>query len=214
MTATPDRPPTPAARPPSAPAVKPVVRFPDTSALVTLAIHPPLQQIVTSALSNTRRVLLQAVVTELQGLEQVGGDLGGWAAAALGQLDWLGAPVLVDDPVGTEVALAFQNEVAAGRPLRHPAEHYGEAAIVALASRAQHLRPRLLSDDYDARILAHNHHVEPLSVHKMLTAMIAAKRITAQAAAECAEALHVAGRASDYTAHELQTGKLGRVGKP
>ena len=90
----------------------------------------------------------------------------------------------------------------------------GEAAIVALASRAQHLRPRLLSDDYDARILAHNHQVEPLSVHKLLTSMIAAGHVTPQTAARYADALRQAGRAGDYTADELQTGRLGRVGQP
>ena len=122
-------------------------------------------------------------MTELVGVTQIAGDVGSWAATALTQLDWLGTPVLVDDPVGIALAIAFQNEVAVGRPLRHPAEHYGEAAIVALASRAQHLRPRLLSDDYDAQILAHNHQVEPLSVHKLLTSMIAAGHVTPQTAA-------------------------------
>jgi hypothetical protein len=93
-------------------------------------------------------------------------------------------------------------------------QHYGEAAIIALATRAQKLRPLMLSDDYDARVAANNHGVEPFSVHKLLHLMIRQGKITAAQAAGFADALYSAGRAQDYTAAELSSGHLGRVGQP
>ena len=194
--------------------IKPAVWFPDTSALVTLAIHQPLHDAVVTALSSSRRVLVKAVVAELDGLAQGTPPTAGWAKQALTQLEWLGSPVRVDDPVGTELALQFQEQVAAGRPLKHDLEHYGEAAIVALASRAHRLAPRILSDDYDARVLAKNNNVEPVSVHRLLFSMITAGAISGAQAAHFARALHNAGRAQDYTAEELRTGRLGRAGQP
>lgn len=193
---------------------KPVVWFPDTSALVTLAVHHPLHDAVVTALSNSRRVLLKAVVAELDGLAQGMSNTARWAKRALGQLEWLGEPVRVDDPVGTALAVRFREQVAAGRPLKHDLEHYGEAAIVALASRARTVAPRMLSDDYDARVLAKNNCVEPVSVHRLLFSMIAGGVISDVTAAGFAEALRVAGRAQDYTAEELRTGRLGRAGHP
>jgi hypothetical protein len=45
--------------------------------------------------------------------------------------------------------------------------------------------------------------------------MIAAGALTDTQAAEFAQTLHQAGRASHYTAEELRTGRgLGRVGQP
>lgn len=193
---------------------KPVVWFPDTSALVTLAVHPPLHDAVVATLSHHRRVLVKAVVAELEGLARGASPTAEWAKRALGLLDWLGEPVRVDDPVGTELALRFQEQVAAGRPLKHDLEHYGEAAIVALASRARNLAPRMLSDDHDARVLAKNNSVEPVSVHRLLFSMIAGGAITDVDGADFAAALHEAGRAQDYTVEELRTGRLGRAGRP
>jgi hypothetical protein len=133
----------------------PLVWFPDTSALVTLAVHEPLHGAVVSTLLGHRRVLVKAVVDELESLTSVTGPVAKWAFTALGQLDWLGTPVRLDDPAGTKLAVEIQEELSAGRPLRHPTEHYGESAIIALACRAQVFRPMLFSDDHDARIAAH-----------------------------------------------------------
>lgn len=98
--------------------------------------------------------------------------------------------------------------------MKHALEHFGEAAIISLASRARKLRPLMLSDDYDARIAAKDRNVEPLSVHKLLHLMISQRKITAAQAAGFADALNRAGRAQDYTAEELASGRLGRVGQP
>ena len=193
---------------------KSIVWFVDTSALITLAVYQPLHDVVVSALSGHRRVLVRAVVVELEGLAGGRPPTSKWAVSALKQLNSWGEPVKVDIPGGRELALRFQDQLAAGRPLKHALEHYGEAAIVALASRARMLVPRMLSDDYDARVLAKNNGVEPVSVHRLLSSMIAGGGITDAQAAHFADELHSAGRAADYTAAELRTGRLGRAGRP
>jgi hypothetical protein len=190
------------------------VWFPDTSALVSLAVHLPLQQAVQATVSAHRRVLVTAVVAELEELAKTPTPTAAWAGAALGQLDWLGEPVRLDDPAGTELAAELQEQIAAGRPLKHALEHFGEAAIIPLGSRARTLRPLMLSDDYDARIAAKNRNVEPLSVHKLMHLMISQRKVTTAQAFGFADALNRAGRAQDYTAEELASGRLGRVGQP
>jgi hypothetical protein len=194
--------------------VRELVWFPDTSALVTLAVHPLLQRAVVATLASHRRVLVEAVVAELQGLAGTSDPAAAWARTALRQLDWLSDPLPVDDPVGTKLAVEVQELIAGARPLLHQMQHYGEAAIIALAFRAQKLRPLMLSDDYDARVGAKNYGVEPLSVHKLLHLMIKQGKITPAKAAGFADALCRAGRAQDYTAAELTSGHLGRVGQP
>ena len=191
-----------------------LVWFPDTSALVSLAVHLPLQQAVRATLSPHRRVLVTAVVAELEELAKSSTPTAAWAGAALGQLGWLGEPVRLDDPAGTELAAELQEQIAAGRPLKHALEHFGEAAIISLASRARALRPLMLSDDYDARVAAKNRSVEPFSVHKLMHQMISQRKVTAAQAFGFADALNRAGRAQDYTAVELASGRLGRVGQP
>jgi hypothetical protein len=158
--------------------------------------------------------LLKAVVTELEGLATTSDITATWAGTALGQLSWLGEPVPLDDPAGVELAVKLQEEIAAGRPLKHPMQHWGESAVIALACRAQKLRPLMLCDDYGARVTSKNHNVEPFSVHKLMHLMITQGKITATEAEAFADALHEAGRAQDYTAQELASGRLGRVGQP
>ena len=104
--------------------------FPGTSALVSLAVHLPLQRAVEATLSTHKRVLVAAVVTELEGLAKTSPPLGAWAGTALSQLDWLGQPVRLDDPAGTTLAVELQEQIAAGRPLKYDLEHFGEAAII------------------------------------------------------------------------------------
>src|SRR5450756_2639759 len=91
---------------PSEPAddARPQVWFPDTSALITLAVHQPLQEAIVDALAAKRRVLLAAVVAELEGLTRQSQPSASWAKTALGQLGWLGKPVVVDSPTGTALA--------------------------------------------------------------------------------------------------------------
>ncbi len=61
------------------------VWFPDTSALVTMAVHLPLQQAVEATLTAHRRVLVTAVVAELEELAKSPTPTAAWAGAALSQ---------------------------------------------------------------------------------------------------------------------------------
>jgi hypothetical protein len=94
-----------------------------------------------------------------------------------------------------ELAAEIQERVAAGRPLQHPLQHYGEAAIISLAFRARQLRPIMLSDDYDARIAAKAFDLQSVSVHKLIHLMIKQLKVTAEDAFRFADALNKAGRA-------------------
>ena len=194
---------------------KPQVWFPDTSALVTIAVHTPLGDDVRARMgaAGTRRVLLAAVVGELEDLAGSRSSDARWASKALSELAWLGAPVPLDD-LGQQLAVDFQEEIRGGRPLRHPAEHWGEAAILGLATRAQALTPLMFSDDYNARIAADSNGVKAVGVHKYLHLMVRARAMTAPRASAHAQALHAAGRHQDYTQQELVDGRLGRVGMP
>lgn len=190
------------------------VWFPDTSALVTLAVHTPLQQVVQKSLSGRTTVLAEAVVRELQGLTVAPPPLGKWARTALSQLDWLHKPIRLDSPQGTDLALALQERMASGRMLRHPMEHFGEAAIIALASRARRMSPIMLSDDHDARTLARDYRVTPVSTHRLLHMLVQRRRITPDEAQRFCDALADHGRGPTITAADFLAGRLGRVGKP
>ena len=191
------------------------VWFPDTCALVTIAVHTPLGDDVRAQLGakDVHRVLVKAVVDELEGLTNIGDRDGPWAAKALGELDWLNTPVGLDT-VGLSLALELQEVIRGSRPLRHPMEHWGEAAILALASRAKTLTPVMLSDDYNARLAAAARGVKPVSVHKLLSLMVRKGRLDSARAASHVAALHANQRGFDYTEAELRSGCLGRVGEP
>jgi len=181
--------------------------------------HPPraptsLRQAVESVLSTHRRVLVRAVVIELEGLASTEPPIADWAAIALGRLEWLGKAVKLDDPVGTDLARTVQEELAVGRPLKHNTEHYGEAVIIALASRAQKLTPLMLSDDYDARFAAHSRRIRSFSVHRLIHMMLRQSKISEMQAEAFVNALFKAGRSQDYTVAELVSGRLGCVGRP
>lgn len=63
--------------------------FPETSALVTLAVHLPLQQAVIAVLSAHRLVLVKAVVAELEELAMTSDITATWAGTALSICDEL-----------------------------------------------------------------------------------------------------------------------------
>lgn len=191
------------------------VWFIDTSALITMAIHPPLQRYVVGILSKKHRILAKAIVDELAELARwADTPLRKWAKTAMEQLGWLGDAVLLDEPVGIRLAAQIQEELAAGRPLRHDLEHWGEAATIAIASRAQIVQPLFLSDDYNARVAAHTRGVKALGIHKLLHLLIKRGALSSSQAVDYSDALTAARRASDYTEKELIGGDLGRAGRP
>ena len=60
-------------------------------------------------------MLLDVVVDELEILAQPGGAIAHFARAALGQLDWLGEPVLVEGKVDVQGALQIQDVIRGAR---------------------------------------------------------------------------------------------------
>jgi predicted ribonuclease YlaK len=192
---------------------KPEAWFPDTSTLITLAHRTPLGDAVRSYFDGKGVVLLEAVVDELEALTSTKGSVAPFAKKALRELSWAREPVPIKD-ADIVRALEFQNEIRGGEALSHDLEHWGESAIIALASLAQHRAPIMLSEDYNARAAANRNKISSYSVHKLLSRMIRENQISATDAEAHANALQRAGRASDYTAAELTSGRLGRVGQP
>lgn len=112
-------------------------------------------------------------------------------------------------------ALQIQERIAGGRPLGRPAEHFGEAAIIAKTLAKPNIMAVLLSEDYDARLIAKANGLHPYSLHKLLNSMISQGKSSAAEAEAHASALHRAGRTRcGYTAEELRDGTLGRAGLP
>lgn len=188
--------------------------FPDTNVLINLAIHRPLRRIVHDVVSRHRIVLVSAVVAELRGLSRAGRPLGGWADTALCDLDWLGPEHDLDDPEGTDLAVTIQEELSAGQELSHPYQHFGEAAIVALAMRARIVKPVVLSDDRTARVIARRNGLTSLSLPKLLSGLVRRSRLTASEAEDLARPLAEAGRWPLFTADDFSLGTLAGFGLP
>jgi len=118
---------------------------------------------------------------------------------------------VLDDDAGREESARLQGIIAVGRPLIHPLQHYGEAALIVVG---RPLGAQAVIEDHDARVAAHNNGLRPASVHKLLHLWIVRGVITAAQAFQYCESIRLAGRGRDYTEEELTQGKLGRVGKP
>ena len=188
--------------------------MPDTSSLLSLAVDPQLSRVVQAELSVQRCALLDVVADELDDLAQPGGSVSGLAQAALGQISWLGPVVATEKLSDPDGVLDIQNTIRTGRPLKHPREHWAESVVLDIGERLQSVAPRLLSEDYDARVEAPYHSVLPFSVHKVLATMVRGRRLSAVAAEAFATALHRARRGPEITAEEFTRGDLRRVGRP
>ena len=189
------------------------VWFPDTSTLVTLAYHPPLGDEVRAYLNDKRVVLLEVVVNELHSLASSTSNVAGYANQALGDLHWAGESVPIKD---TDIirARVLQEEIRALKPLKYDLEHWGESAIIALASLAQHFSPVMLCEDYNARVAANRNGIKTYSVHKLLSRMLKENKISLSEAISHTDALCSHARGPSITARELTQGELGRVGRP
>lgn len=194
---------------------RPPVWFIDTSVLLSLAVDDGLRQAVQAEIGTQPRVLLDVVFDELERLASEGApDIKSLAAAALGQLGWLGTPVDTSDKVAAERVLDIQDVLRSGRPLKHAFEHWAESVIMCLGEQLQQTTAHFLSEDYNARVESCHHGCVPLSVHKLLARMVRARRLTPERAVEFADALMAADRGKDYTAEDFVSGRLGRVGRP
>ncbi|WP_458246908.1 hypothetical protein [Streptomyces sp. MAI_2237] len=194
---------------------KPAVWFIDTSALLTLAVHDDLRSVVQGEIGAQHHILVDVVYDELDRLAEEGApDVKSLAAAALGQLDWLGTILDTSDKVAAVRVREIQDIVRGGRPLKDPFEHWAESVIMALTERMQRGTPHFLCEDHNARVESRHHGCVPFSVHKFLSHMVRHGRLAAERAVSFADAIMEAGRGNDYTAQEFASGRLGRVGHP
>jgi hypothetical protein len=159
--------------------------------LLTLAVDSGLWNLALSRFEATAKTVV-AVISELEHLRR-DSKVGRLAFAVLGALAWLGEPVALDDDGGREEAERLRDAIAGGRPLIHPLQHYGEAALIVVG---RSLGAQAVIEDYDARVAALRYGVRPLSVHKLLHLWIRQGVLTSAQAFEYSEAIRHAGRVS------------------
>lgn len=165
------------------------VWFVDTSTLMTLAAHPPLQIAVSTYLDSANVALCDVVFDELTELAKYGSPHEArLARGALGQLGWLGSQVDTSHLRGEDVE-AVRTVVANGRVLQRQHQHWAESAIICLAGTLPQRIPHLLSEDYDARVAALQSHLIPFSTHKLLSRMVKEGNLAATDAEDFATAL-------------------------
>ncbi|MEU3432089.1 hypothetical protein [Streptomyces sp. NPDC006863] len=194
---------------------KPQLWFVDTSSVLSLATDDGLRAAIQREVGTQRHVVLDVVFDELERLASQGRPAEKTlAAAALGQLGWLGEPVDTSTFVDPERVAEIQDVLRSGRVLKHPGEHWAESVIMAMAERLAEVDPYLLCEDYNARIESIHHNLTPLSVHKLLSQMVRKNCLSVADAVSFASAVQAAERGSDYTAADFISGRLGRVGRP
>jgi hypothetical protein len=185
-----------------------------------MQVSADLDQLVQTQMAGEDCVLLQEVVDELSQIASGSRDASGSASAALGNLDWLDAPEPASDYAELEDIVFWQTEVADGRFLRHPREHWAEAWIIAAVEVLPEVKGAVafLSEEYSARIhAAKTEWCMPMSVHRYIYELVHGGTMTAQAALDISIQLHAAGRGiecvlEDYTASTPRG--LGRPGQP
>jgi hypothetical protein len=179
-----------------------------------------LDQLIQTQMAGEDCVLLQEVVDELIYLASGSRDASGLASAALENLKWLNAPEPASEYAELADIVHWQSEVADGRNLKHPREHWAEACIIAAVEVLPEERGAVafLSDEYSARIHANKTDwCTPMGVHRYMYELVHDGTITAQAALDISTKLHEAGRGidcvlADYTASTPRG--LGRPGQP
>jgi len=179
-----------------------------------------LNQLVQTQMAGEDCILLQEVVEELEFIASQNRDASPLAAMALKDLAWLGAPQSAAEYADLDDIVHWQNEVADGRFLKHPREHWAEACIIAAIEVLPKDRGAVafLSEEYSARIHAASHEwCMSMSVHRYMYELVKAGIITAQQALDISNELHDAGRGiecilNDYTAPNPRG--LGRPGQP
>ncbi len=197
----------------------------DTSAVITLAAHPPFGEVVRAVLGHKPWILTAVVVDELAGLASAKGRGRGvaeWAATAIDELEWLGEPQTIDDDDLETLELVedwrefFVQE--SGRPEAHRNEHRGESVTLAMASDPALREAQLyfICEDHSARVQAAVERLTSMSTVLLMHNLIRLGVLKPEDAEAMATELKAIGcYRGDYTAEELKTGKgLGQMGKP
>lgn len=194
--------------------------FFDTSTLITMQASPTLSELIKDQLDGEDLVLLEAVVEELELIASQSRPVSPLAAAALNDLSWLGPAQPVDDYADLDDIVHWQEQVAEGRVLKHPREHWAEACIIATIEVLPEDRGAVafLSEEHAARIHAASHDwCTSMSVHRYLYELVQQGTISGEAALEISNELEAADRGiscilEDYTSPTPRG--LGRCGQP
>lgn len=195
------------------------VWFIDTSSLMTIAVSADLKTQVQAAIGTDAISLLDVVVGELDYRAR----FDGLAAAAHGDLGWLGKPADTSTYVRVEEVEETQQLIADGRALRNQFEHWAESVTItmlkAAADRGSELECVFLTEDYSARIQANKVRTcTPKSVHRVLYERVQDDALTAAAAESLAQAMRSQGRGQEYTAADFANPNrrqgIRRVGEP
>ena len=121
--------------------------------------------------------------------------------------------------VTLENIMDVQDRVADGRMLAHDKQHWAESVIIALCKLSRtDTHKVLLSEDYDARRVAHSvDRLTAFSIHRILYERVQAGHLDAEAAAALSDKIEDAGRGHKMIGDDFRfrtPRKLGRVGQP
>lgn len=195
--------------------------FPDTSSLLTMAVHPDIHAAVLAEMGADPVVVIDVVVDELH-LRKRRRSTAELAKSALAALPATWSVLDTSSHAELEDIRQAQSDVADGRALADDEQHWAESVVIALGRRsaatASTTAKLLLSEDFDARRVASTVRLmRGASVHRVLHDHVHAGRMSAEAAAALAAEIRDAGRGPDVTAEEfrapVQRG-LRRVGMP
>lgn len=193
--------------------------FIDTSSLMSIAVSPDLKAVVQTAIGTDAIALLEVVVDELD----YRSSFDGLAAAAYGDLSWLGPEVDSSRFVEVDAIEKIQIQVADGRFLKDPYEHWGESVTIAMLHAAVHrgsTQPTVfLTEDHSARVQANKVATcTPMSVHRLMWERVQAGKLTDSEAARLAGLLQKHDRGQEYTAADFANPNrrrgIRRVGEP
>ena len=180
---------------------------------MTLAVHPETFSLARDhfgAMAGTVRM----VSRELSRRRSIPDASSGIAARALENMDWLGVPDEATDPLEIDEIVRVQGLVSGGRGLIHPSQHLGEATLIVVAKRGGDV---VVTNDYDARIIANAEGVTARSIPRLLHEMIRSGAIDADYAESYCREVRNAHRGPDITAAELRIGgrkAIGRLWEP
>lgn len=194
------------------------VWFVDTASLLTMAVDPAIEAEILAEIGSDTVVIIDVVADELE-LRVKDPATAALASIAGSRLPATWRELSTEKFVSVDAIMKIQERVADGRVLAHDRQHWAESVIIALCERSRtDTYTMLLSEDYDARRVAHTvDRLTALSVHRVLYERVQAGFLDADVAAELTEKIKEARRGPDVAADDFRfrtPRKLGRVGQP
>lgn len=192
--------------------------FVDTASLLTMAVDTAIEAEVLAEIGSDTVVIIDIVADELDA-RATSPQTAALAATAVSRLPIAWRRLSTDRYVTLENVTDVQDRVADGRVLAHDKQHWAESVIIALCELSQNDTHKvLLSEDYDARRVAHSvDRLTAVSIHRILYERVHAGQLDANDAAALSDRIKDAGRGHEMTGDDFRfhsPRKLGRVGKP